>query len=53
MSQETENDLAESENENINTVRMTYDPTRDDMSGIVLVGGADESHKSLKTFEKA
>ena len=32
---------------------MTYDPTRDDMSEIVLVGGTDESHKSPKTFEKA
>ena len=53
MTQETENDPAESENQNTNTIWMTYDPTRDKMSKIVLVGGMDESKKSLETFEKA
>ena len=32
MTQEIENDLDETENQNENTVRMTYDPTYDDMS---------------------
>ena len=31
---------------------MTYDPTHDDMSDIVLVGVNNESYKSLETFEK-
>ena len=31
----------------------TYDPTCDDVSEIVLVGGMDESYKSLEIFEKA
>ena len=36
-----------------NTIRVTHDPTRDDMAEIVLVGGTDESYESPETFEKA
>ena len=32
---------------------MFYDPTCDQMSEMVLVGGADESYESPKTSEKA
>ena len=31
---------------------MTYNPMRDNMSEIVLVGGMDESYKSPEAFEK-
>ena len=53
MTQEIENDLDETENQNENIVWMTYDLSSDDMSEIVLVGGTDESYKSSETFEKA
>ena len=53
MTEETEIDPEETENENMNTIRMTYDPTRDNMSEIVLVEGIDESYKSPETFKIA
>ena len=49
MTEENKNDL----NKNDNIVRIAYDPTFDNMPEIVLVGGTDESYKSLETFEKA
>ena len=52
ITQEIENDPVETENQNDNIVCMTYDPTSDDMSEILLVGETDESYKSLETFEK-
>ena len=32
---------------------MTYDPTRDDLTDILLVGGTDESYKASEKFEEA
>ena len=53
ITQEIENDPDETENHNEKKVWMTYDPTRDDMSEIVLVRGTDETYESPETFEKA
>ena len=52
MIQETENDLDELENQNVNTVRMTYDPTRDNMSQIVLVGERTKDASREKYLRK-
>ena len=32
---------------------MTYDPTRDDVRDILLIGGTDESYKSPEKFDEA
>ena len=34
-------------------VQMTYDPTRDYVTDILLVGGTDESYEALEKFEEA
>ena len=34
-------------------VQMTYDPTRDDVTDILLVGGMDESYEAPEKFEEA
>ena len=47
MTQQIENDLDKTENQNENIVRITHDPVHDDMSEIVLVG------ESPETFDKA
>ena len=43
MNNETENNQDKAEKENTNIVQMSYDPTHDDMSEIVLVEGLYES----------
>ena len=53
MTPETENDLGETEYQNENTVLMIYNPTHDNMSEILLVGGTDKSYKSPETCGKA
>ena len=52
MTEEMTEKNQKDQNENNNVVRIAYDPTRDDMSEIVLVGGMDESYESPETFEK-
>ena len=52
MTQGTEYDPDELENQNMNKVRMTCDPMHDNVSEIVLVGGTDESYDSPETVEK-
>ena len=32
---------------------MTYDPMRDDVTDILLIGETDESYEALKKFDKA
>ena len=49
MTKENSNDSKK----NDKIVRIAYDPTRDDMSEIVLVGRTDESYESPETFDKA
>ena len=50
---ETEQENEKKVEEENDRVQMTYDPTRDDVTDILLVGGTDESYEALEKFDEA